>query len=327
MKKFLALVFFLGISLTCYNPVESWGFFAHKKINRLAVFTLPPEMIGFYKRNIDYITEHAVDPDKRRYANKDEAPRHYIDIDHYSKDDPFKVMPRKWNDAVAKYSEDTLLSYGIVPWYIPRMVNRLTWAFKEGNVDKILYLSADLGHYVADSHVPLHTTENYDGQMTGQRGIHGFWESRLPELFSADYDLLTGRAQYIDNPLDFAWNTVQASHAEVDSVLSLEKALNKEFPTDQKYAYENRGQSTVKTYSEAYSEKYHKMLNGMVERRMDKAIFAVGSFWYTAWVNAGQPNLDKLDNQEISKAWKDTLAKEEKEYENRGKIYGREHTE
>ena len=60
-----------------------WGFYAHQKINYYATFLLPPEMLVLYKPNIDFISEHAVDPDKRRYISKDEAPRHFIDIDHY----------------------------------------------------------------------------------------------------------------------------------------------------------------------------------------------------------------------------------------------------
>ena len=95
----------------------------------MAVFTLPPEMIGFYKRNIDFITEHAVDPDKRRYAVDDEAARHYIDIDHYGKN-PFDSVPKLWKDAVEKYSEDTLQAYGIVPWHIDVMVRRLSEAMR-----------------------------------------------------------------------------------------------------------------------------------------------------------------------------------------------------
>lgn len=284
-------------------------------------------MIGFYKRNINFLTEHAVDPDKRRYASEGEAPRHYIDIDHYSEENPFEVVPRKWEDAVAKFTEDTLQAYGIVPWHIEVMVERLTYAFKSGDVDRILQTSADLGHYIGDSHVPLHTTENYNGQLTGQRGIHGFWESRLPELYFENYDMLTGRAVYIDSPLDYAWETVEASHAAHDSVLDFERILNERFSPDRKYSYEQRGATTMKVYSEEYSKAFDEMIEGQVERRMLKAVYSVGSLWYTAWVNAGKPNLDRFYDKEISEEFKKELAEQEKEYQNRGKIHGREHDE
>lgn len=308
------------------NMLFSWGFFAHKRINRLASFTLPPEMIGFYKRNLNYITEHAVDPDKRRYAAKDEAPRHYIDIDHYGEGmDAFNQMPRNWNEAVQKYSEDTLQAYGIVPWHIDVMVFRLTKAFSEGNLDRILRNSAEIGHYIADAHVPLHTTENYNGVMTNQKGIHGFWESRLPELFSDSYDFLVGRADYIDDPLNFAWDVVEASHAAKDSVLLFEAELNADWPTDRKYAMENRGQVLMKVYSQEYSEEYHNRLNGMVERRMRAAIHAIGSLWYTAWVNAGQPDLKKLYDKQLSPEEEEEMIELELKVKGSDGIKGREH--
>ena len=292
----------------------------------MAVFTLPPEMIKFYKKNIEYVTEHAVDPDKRRYAVDGEAPRHYIDIDHYVHDggDPFEVVPKKWNDAVDKFSEDTLQAYGIVPWHVNIMMLRLTKAFEAKDVDRILRLSADLGHYIGDSHVPLHTTENYNGQLTGQRGIHGFWESRLPELKSKDYDYFVGRAEYVENILEDEWETVRQSFSAKDSVLEFERILNDKFPQDQKYAFENRGKTLVKTYSEDYSNNYHDMLNGMVERRLTQSIIKVGSYWYTAWVNAGQPNLDELLEKKPSQKMLEEDIKLDLEYQS-GKIKGREH--
>ena len=109
-------------------------------------------MIVLYKPYADFIMEHAVDPDKRRYMVAGEGPRHYIDIDRYGVY-PFDSLPRKWNDAVAKYSEDTLNTYGIVPWWLQTMLSRLTNAFKEKNQAKILKYSAEIGHYIADSHV------------------------------------------------------------------------------------------------------------------------------------------------------------------------------
>lgn len=148
-------------------------------------------------------------------------------------------------DAVAKYTEDTLQTYGIVPWHINTMMYRLTDAFKTKNVERILYLSAGLGHYVGDAHVPLHTTENYNGQLTGQRGIHGFWESRIPELVADNYDYFVGRATYLNSPLEVAWETVKESQAAVDSVLNFERILNDQFSSDQKYVYQNRGASVI----------------------------------------------------------------------------------
>ena len=291
------IVFFLFLSSILCASIP-WGFYAHKRVNRYAVFTLPEELVGFYKKHIDHLTEHAVDADKRRYAIKEEAPRHYIDIDHYG-ENPFQEMPRKWTDAVEKFSEDTLLAYGIVPWHIQTVYNRLVKAFEQKDIDYILKNSADLGHYVSDAHVPLHTTKNYNGQLTNQKGIHAFWESRLPELFADDYDYLVGTAEYQYSVLDVAWQAVESSFNALDSVLGFEKQLAQEFEQDKQYAYEQRGAKTIKVKSADFSAAYHLKLDGMVERRLRLSITTIGNLWYSAWVEAGQPILEGMQESDV----------------------------
>lgn len=321
--------FYLVGFLLCIFSIQhsyAWGFWAHKRINRLAVFSLPPEMMPLFKEKIEYLTEHAVDPDKRRYAIKDEAQRHFIDLDHYCVF-PCSDFPKRWGDAVQKYSEDTLNAYGIVPWHIQIMMDRLTYAFKSKDKNRILKCAADLGHYVADAHVPLHTSENYNGQLTNQVGIHGFWESRVPELLGENYDYLVGRAQYVKRPNDFIWNIILQSHQALDTVLSFDRKLKEQFPADQIYSYEMRGDITVKVYSEAYTKAYNKMMGDLVERRMRASILNVGSIWYTCWVNAGQPNLGKLEDKPKTDEEKKQEEEEERLFLQRGKQFGRQHDE
>ncbi|GAA4740653.1 hypothetical protein GCM10023229_19950 [Flavisolibacter ginsenosidimutans] len=253
----------------------------------------------FYKQNIQFLSEHAVDPDKRRYLVAQEGPRHYIDLDAYRNDS----LPRRWDSAVAKFGSDSLQSRGIVPWWVQTMKARLTAAFKEKDGAKILKLSAEIGHYIADAHVPLHASSNHDGQLTGQRGIHGFWESRLPELLAEkEWDFFIGKADYIKNTGDFIWKRVRESAAAADTVLRVEKALSQKFSVDQRYSFELRNGILQRQYSSAYAKAYDKELAGMVERRMRQAIYAVASFWYTAWVDAGQPDLSSLSNANFSEA-------------------------
>ncbi len=318
-RKYLFLCFLAPITLLLFS---SWGFFAHQRINRLAVFTLPKGMIRFYKSNISFITEHAVDPDKRRYADTAEAPRHFIDADRYGQN-PFDSVPQKWNDAVAKYSEKTLKENGIVPWQIERSYYSLVKAFQERDSSKILRLSSDLGHYIGDAHVPLHTTENYNGQLTNQIGIHAFWESRLPELFADEYDYLTGPATYIENPLKEAWRIVENTYSYKDSVLLIEARLNAAFPSDLKYNFSDRNGKIIKQYSEEYSKAYHEALNGMVENQMRASIHSVGSFWFSAWVDAGQPDVKNLRRTLTDEAERARVDREEKLFK-QGKIIGRD---
>lgn len=382
--RFLLAVFIVSISYGFICDHEEWGFWGHRRINRMAVFTLPPELIPFYKQNIEYITEHAIDPDKRRYATKFEAVRHYIDIDHWGTY-PFPDLPRDFNEALLKYtgvycidsagdttsvSMDTIqdqpyllletkkgvyrthyhdnykpffynkilplyyeddwvincemldslfglspgtidcqrtfaldhfTKYGIVPYYLPVIQNQLTEAFLEKNISRILRLSAEIGHYIGDAHVPLHTTENYNGQLTNQVGIHAFWESRIPELFAdKEYDYFVGKAEYISEPKPYFWDIVLESHLLVDSVLLIEKELSETFPGDKQYCYEERLGRTIRTQCRDYAAAYQKRMGGMVEERMQKTILSVGSCWYTAWVDAGQPDLTNLDEYKLS---------------------------
>ncbi|TAL46557.1 MAG: S1/P1 Nuclease [Chitinophagaceae bacterium] len=319
-RKLFLIVLFLFTAKHCF----CWGFFAHKKINHYAVFLLPPQMMVLYKQQVDFLTDHAVDPDMRRYAVPEEGPRHYIDIDHYGKY-PFPELPRKWSDAVTKFSEDTLMQYGIVPWWVQTMLYRLTDAFKEKHQAKILKLSAEIGHYIADAHVPLHACSNHNGQLTDQKGIHGFWESRIPELLAEkEWDFFIGKAEYIKSPGEFIWQRVLESAAAADTVLLYEKELSKSFAPDRKFAFEERNGITIRQYSSAFSKAYDEKLKGMVERRMRQSISAIASFWYTAWVNAGQPDLTKLSNKEFPE-------EDRKEFEilnnawKKSSIKGREH--
>lgn len=383
-----------GLSVCATLPSsERWGFFGHRRINRLAVFTLPTEMIGFYKKHIEYITEHAVDPDKRRYATKHEAVRHYIDIDKWG-EYPFPEVPRDWVDALAKYTDiyvinpsgdtlhlageqmmtidedgagylwkngtppeairstdirlpsvkawrdffyqsvlpryyddewvlpcdtlqvlfqlpegycrsafaiDRFSEHGILPYHLLSMQRRLTEAFRQGSASAILRLSAEIGHYIGDATVPLHTTENYNGQLSNQLGIHAFWESRLPELFAdREYDFIVGKAEYITRPKDFFWKLVLDSHLMLDSVLVIEKELSRQFPQDRQFCYEERLNVLVRTQCSEYAAAYHKRLDGQVERRMRDAVHAIGSSWFTAWVDAGQPNLLRLGEDKLA---------------------------
>lgn len=288
-----------------------WGFTGHKKINELAVFTLPPEMVVFYKKHVDYLVENSVLPDKRRYIIKDEGPKHYIDLDHYQLDslEMEKWVPRTWKDAVLKYGRDSLFAYGVLPWNLQWMLHKLTKAFEKKDAQLILKYSAEIGHYVADAHVPLHTTENYNGQLTNQHGIHGLWESRLVELNWKSYDFFVGKAQYLNAPLDETWKIIFKSHSYLDQVFQFEKIASDSVGLSKKYAFEQRGTSIVKVYSQEFSQLYHEIMDDMVQKRMRASVRSVGSFWFTAWVNAGQPDLRALegDKKQMMLETKDSL--------------------
>jgi len=284
------------------NSTEDWGFFGHKKINELSIYLLPPELQPFYKSHSKEIIEWSVAPDKRRYIIKEEGAKHYIDLDLY---DSFP-LPKYWNQAVEKYGEDYLRERGIVPWNTYFVYHQLVKAMAAKDYKRIIKLSADLGHYVADAHVPLHTTSNYNGQFTGQLGIHAFWESRLPELYFDSYDLFTNRAVYIEDVQAELWQTIEESNAMLQSILKLDSMLTQELGEDKIYAFMQRGKKVIRMPSEFYSQKYNDLAGGQVELRMRKAIFRVSSLWFSAWVDAGQP---VLDEQAVIEIEMDTIQK------------------
>lgn len=374
---------FIAVTLSSFAKPEAWGFYGHRLINRMAVYTLPPELIGFYKKHIEYMTEHAVDPDKRRYATKHEGVRHYIDIDHWDKI-PFPNVPRDFEEAIIKHCkirfisgtdslyfdkvitadsvmlktdyfdgiklivdyptfvkywkrvikplyyedewrlsgydldelfgttyfqrnkidvliEDHFSQYGIVPYHLEATQIKLTKAFERKDLDMVLRISAEFGHYIGDAHVPLHTTSNYNGQLTNQVGIHAFWESRIPELFAeSEYDFFVGKADYIDNPREYFWNIIIKAHSHLDSVLLVEKRLSKTFDTDLQYCYDERLGQTIRIQCPEYTKAYTKALGSMVEEQMRASIHAIGSCIYTAWVDAGQPVITKDEKIQVT---------------------------
>lgn len=286
IKIYLALVAILPIYA---EKNTTWGFFGHRKINLLATYTLPPPLHSFYRRHQKELQELAVLPDSRRYILDVEAARHYIDLDQY---DLNRVSFSTWNQMLRTKSEDSLRKHGIVPWHIPIVYQRLVQAFSKKDTLQIVKLSAELGHYVADAHVPLHTSSNYDGQKTGQGGLHSFWESRIPELLGNRLDQFSGPATFIPDVQHSAWTWVLTSHKQLPLLFSMATQVSASLPEGEKYSFEQKGQGLVKIQSIKYSLAYHKALNKQIESRFQAAVQHVGDLWYSAWLNAGQPSFE-----------------------------------
>ncbi len=298
-KKRFKIIIVLIIAFTTL----SWGFYGHKKINKHAVLILPSPLINIYKKNIIFITEHSVDADKKRYSIENEKYNHYIDIDSYNL--PIDSIPRNWQKANELFNKDSVLKHGILPWNILFVKYLLQKAFEENNLEKILQLSADLGHYIGDLHVPLHTTKNYNGQLSNQHGIHSLWESRMVELYSNEWNLFTGKATYIEKPTAIIWERLKESNKLTKQVFEYETEASN--ITTNKFAYETVNQQVKKVYSQEFCKNYKKMIEKMIENRLKLAITLTGSIWYTCWVDAGQPEIKqrKIKNKEKSVAIED----------------------
>ncbi len=303
----------------------SWGIVGHERINKAAVMSLPEPLQLFFYNHIDFITQESTVPDLRKSVLNDklEGPRHYFDMENFGVIDSF---PKTMEAAKKKYDDKFLSKNGTLPWYIQDMMVKLTNAFKEKKKTEILFIAADLAHYIGDAHMPLHTSDNHDGQNTNQKGIHALWESRLPELFVNDYNLYVSEAQYIENIDKTTWDIIFDTHSLVEPLLAADKQLRLATPENKMYETDAQGnfvksKYNTNIYSNEYATSFHTALNGMVEKQMKKAITATASFWYTAWVNAGKPNLDDLDVPEFTKRNKKNLKQDLKLWK-KGKLFG-----
>jgi len=321
MKPRLIAFFAVGIGFLTL----SWGIVGHERINKAAVMALPKPLQVFFYNHIDFITQEASVPDIRKYAlnYKNENPRHYFDMENFG---PVDSLPQTMEAAKKKYDAKFLNDNGILPWYIEDMMVKLTKAFKDKNRAEILFLAADLGHYIGDAHMPLHTSANHDGQLTDQKGIHSLWESRLPELFVKNYKLNVPEAQYYQDVHKATWDMIHDTHSLAQPLLDIDKKLRTATPEGEVFKKDADGKILKSKYNTAvfadqYAEKLHKELNGMVENQMRKAITATASFWYTAWVNAGKPDLSDLDSSAVTQRNYQALQDDLKLFQ-RGDLFG-----
>ncbi len=291
MRKWLLCV----ILFTWTKYVFSWGFEPHRIINKHAVLLLPTPLFDFFKKHIEYISSHSTDPDQRRYIDSNEAPKHYIDIEFFIGIDSIPIF---YNAANSKWGEDLLNNHGSVPWTVYFTIHKLKTAFIQQNAELILKHSAELGHYVADLHVPLHTTKNYNGQLTNQYGIHKLWETEVAELYR-EYPFLPNEINYLENPMDSIWKWMWESHNQVNNVMECEFNCrkNEEFIITKSYLQDQKGLMSVKN-TVNFIKEYENCLRLKVYKRMEESIQRVASCIYTSWILAGQPTLP--NSQDIS---------------------------
>jgi hypothetical protein len=276
----------------------SWGFLVHRTVHQLSVYELPKEMLPFFYQNMDYLVSNAPRPDMRRNQDSTEATRHFIDLEVFG-EHAATQMPMDWQAAVKQYTKDSLLKYGYVPYHVIYMKGKLTDAFRKGNKDSILFYATDLGHYIGDANVPLHTSVNYDGQMTNQKGLHSLWESMIPEIELAKYDLYSDhKAVYLKDPATAIWGAIRKAAALVPDMFSKETEVSKGFTPEQKYRTQVRNGRESKSYTTDFAKAYAAALKTSVNDQLKGSADLIADFWYTSWVDAGKPDLSA-----ISAAW------------------------
>jgi hypothetical protein len=208
-----------------------------------------------------------------------------------------------------------------VPYWIITVQEKLTAAFRAGNSDSVLYYAADLAHYIGDAHVPLHTTVNYDGQLTNQKGLHSLWESTIPELKLADYNLYARhRARYIRNKEEAIWNAVRGAYNLLPQVFLGEREASTGFTDSTKFRKQVRNGKETRTYTSAFARAYSERLGNTINQQLLRSARLMADFWYTAWVDAGKPDVRKFLKTPYTKAEQAAFRREFRSYKHNNLI-------
>lgn len=270
-------------------------------------------LFNFYNKHINYLVDHAGDPDSRRAHSPSEGQKHFLNIENFGEEimqedyvsyDEFinhyaynlakKLRPElKTREEVEKYVKNKILKeYGINPWAIIYTKKALTEAFKNKDIDRILLETVNLAHYIADSCVVFHCTSNYNGQLTGQEGIHAFWESTIPKYFFDELGVEDEirPAQYDNDFNRTIWKNVLHSNLESKRALNVEKQLDKDIKIG-KFCYKAQKNNVNRMHSKEYSQEYNRRLNGQIANQIKRSIMLISDAVYTAWVDAGKPIL------------------------------------
>ena len=279
--------FFVIAALAIPAPSLAWGFDAHKFIADRMIALLPPEIRPLFEQRRAFIVERSIDPDLWRTVGwEEEPPNHFLDIDHQAFGPyPFTALPRDYADAVQKFGRDFIHQQGLLPWRTSEFYGRLVREFEllkrtppaTYATDNIVLFSAVIAHYVSDGHVPLHSVVNYNGQLTGQDGIHSRWEGELFERNRATLTIAPPPVKPVTVPRDAMFEVLLASNRDSANVLDSDRhaAQGREF------------------YDDAYFEAFAKGTLSTLERRLNDSISAVASFITGAWEAAGKPPLPK----------------------------------
>ena len=286
MRKLVAAAVGLVV-LVSPASLGAWAMEVHKVITRRAVEGLPANLRPFFIARVDFISEHAADPDLWRIVGLrgelgNEEPNHYLDIDALDEAAPFANVPHDWDAFVKRYGADRANRAGRLPWRAQEVYTRLVTAFQDIGkgtspyaADNARYLVAVLSHYIEDAHVPFHATGNHDGDLTNQHGVHARFETalvlrNLPTLTFAPVSTAP-----IPNMREFIFQTLIDSQALVASLLDADR----------------RAAGGRQVYDDAYFGTFFTGARAVLEQRMSQAASAVASAIVSAWEQGGKPTL------------------------------------
>jgi len=273
-RPFVLPLALLALCLTRPNLALAWGPTAHDIVNTWAIQTLPPEIRSFFENHRQFLLDHANDADELMKKDRYERMRHYIYLDKYGVF-PYPELPHDYGQAKEKFGSLRINRDGALPWQIGEFSLRLTKAMKAGNWEEVKLDAAALAHYVADSHDPLHTTQNFDGQLTRQHGLSARFDIHLFDRYSKFFIMHPENAEKIDDPTEYAFQTCLASHVWVSLIIWSDL----------------RAREGLADYNDEYYDRFYNQVGPAVVQEINAAAHDAGSYWYTAWLNAGRPQL------------------------------------
>jgi hypothetical protein len=244
----------------------AWSDSVYRLVIRKAIDTLPKAQKKFFedhKYEMPSLTpdeDPPVRPEGRRFA---------IDLLGTF---PFADVPQ--DEAGVKAKADTKV-IGRLPFLLLEAQGRLVAAFKRGEKETILREADVVAILAADLNNPLGLTENFDGQKTNQPGLAKRLGAQLPEDMEGRLKLNPEAARLLENPRDYIFSTMVRGHIWVDNILYADSL-----------AY--RGKSS---YGGPYFEAFELRAGRLLGDLLSNAAADVGSFWYTAWTEAGRPEL------------------------------------
>jgi hypothetical protein len=274
MEALLLVSVSAGVLLLATTPVHAWGPNAQKLILNKSIDTLPPDIRAFFDNGRTQLLEHVNDPLKDEAKKPAEKHNHFLYLDKYGRF-PFTQLPRSYKAAVAKYSKSKLESTGLLPWQVGVYSAKLTEALRLGKWDEARLDAAILAAYVAETHDPFNTTENFDGHLTLQTGINDRFGTTLVDRFSSFFPMRPNDAAFISDPTDHAFESCLAAHSEIEIILLADR----------------NARLNTKPYDDEYFDRFYNQVAPTLIHQLSAAATDVGSFWLTAWTNAGRPQL------------------------------------
>lgn len=284
--KLIKQTSFLVILLGLVILFSSWGHVGHHKINTNASLSFNQEMSSFYEWT-SILAAHASDADIRKGWDPTEGPKHYIDIDNYPGFIDNGVIPQEFDVAIELYGESFVFDQGILPWATRTTFDSLQSCFEQGDWEQAVLFASDLGHYVADGHMPLHITRNYNGQYSGNNGIHSRYESDMIGTFNSQIVYQGYQIEVIDDVDQYIFNYLYTNYTYIDSILAADD-----------YAEGIAGN----TYSSQYYNALWDRTENFTTELFKEASHSLTELIYTAWVYSGSPTNTGIFSPSLNEA-------------------------